>query len=434
MSDSKNNSDSDTSKDENVSVNKIIKDMGKSEFKKTETDMNFQLLANEDKLKSKSDVDIFKKQDDKSESDSDSSDSDSDKNTSYHNTSLSVKSSKDELKTEDEMLQKLDMLRKLAELKKMGVKLSQNYSMESNYKAMKYEYELHKKIKSKENGIKWMSTMFMGCCYGIEMANKKFDPFSFKLDGWSKQINGDITNYYDVFGELQEKYFNKDSSVSPELKLVGLMGMSAFQFHMMRSMTNSMPDLNTQFKKDPELLKKLRQQVSDKKNMYAKRQHEEANKKISDLQMLRKQRMLYQNRINKERELQIQANKLNTLNSDSRSMYSAPYQQRTIISPPRHIRQFPQQKTIVPPQRIIRQPNSQTLKLGMASKLTRIQKLNRRENIQPRPIVNINPKLNAIVSKKLNKDTESILSVKKNSAPIKRKRGRPRKKKIQIIT
>ena len=67
------------------------------------------------------------------------------------------------------MLKKLDMLRKLGELAQYGVKLSQNYNMNSDYFAMKYEYELHKNIRAKQNSVNWMSSLMLNCIYGIEI-------------------------------------------------------------------------------------------------------------------------------------------------------------------------------------------------------------------------------------------------------------------------
>lgn len=39
-----------------------------------------------------------------------------------------------------------------------------------------------------------------------EFANNKFNPLKFKLDGWSENINDNITDYDEVFEKLHEKY------------------------------------------------------------------------------------------------------------------------------------------------------------------------------------------------------------------------------------
>ena len=130
-----------------------------------------------------------------------------------------------ELAPEAQMLKKLDMLRKLGELAQYGVKLSQNYNMSSDYFTMKYEYELHKNIRAKQNSVNWMSSLMLNCIYGVEILNDKYNPFDLKLKNWSEQINADINNYYDIFGEIADgvaegilytyKYFLKSSK--PEI-------------------------------------------------------------------------------------------------------------------------------------------------------------------------------------------------------------------------
>lgn len=137
-----------------------------------------------------------------------------------------------ELSPEQQMLRKLDMLRKLGELAQYGVKLSQNYNMNSDYFTMKYEYQLHTNIRAKQNFINWTSSIMLNCIYGLEILNDKYDPFSLKLTNWSQQINADISSYYDVFGEIYEKYNKPGKSMSPELKLILMIGGSALKFHL----------------------------------------------------------------------------------------------------------------------------------------------------------------------------------------------------------
>ena len=78
-----------------------------------------------------------------------------------------------ELSPEQQMLRKLDILRKLGELAQYGVKLSHNYNMNSDYFTMKYEYQLHTNIRSKQNFINWTSSIMLNCIYGLEILNEK---------------------------------------------------------------------------------------------------------------------------------------------------------------------------------------------------------------------------------------------------------------------
>lgn len=197
-------------------------------------------------------------------------------------------------------LQKLNMLRKLGELAQKGIKLSQNYNMNSDLDAMMYEYELHVSIKSKQNSINWMSNIMMNCIYGIEMMNDKYDPFSLKLTGWSESINRDINSYYDIFGELYEKYSGPGKNIAPELKLVFALSASAIKFHLTNTVINGLPSINEEFKNNPAMAQKLREKaLADKvKQMnttekqqlenYINKQRENAYKKANDMRMLEK--------------------------------------------------------------------------------------------------------------------------------------------------
>ncbi|QKF93945.1 hypothetical protein QKU48_gp0487 [Fadolivirus algeromassiliense] len=202
--------------------------------------------------------------------------------------------------SEEELnLAKLEMLRKLGELTQYGVKLSQNYNMNSDYKAMKYEYELHRSIRDKHNGTKWLSNLMLNVCWGVELANENFNPFEFKLKGWSEQMNEDIDEYYDVLGELYEKYFKSGKPIPPELKLVLMIGGSAVKFHIAHTALGKIPSLSEALMQNPALANKLKEQaVTDKvkeqfdkqKETFEKKSNEQhlmATKKAQDLQMLK---------------------------------------------------------------------------------------------------------------------------------------------------
>jgi len=120
---------------------------------------------------------------------------------------------------EETMREKFKYLRKLEALEKKGVELSKKYSMESNLQEMIGEYETIMDEKSKQNSIKFQGNMLMAVINGIEFLNGKFDPFDVKLDGWSDQIQENITDYDDIFAELHDKYKSK-ASMAPELKLL----------------------------------------------------------------------------------------------------------------------------------------------------------------------------------------------------------------------
>jgi hypothetical protein len=97
--------------------------------------------------------------------------------------------------------------------------------------------------------------MLMAVINGMEFLNNKFDPFDIKLDGWSEQIQENITDYDDVFAELFEKYKSK-ASMAPELKLLFQLGGSAMMVHMTNTMfKSSMPGMDDILRQNPDLMR-----------------------------------------------------------------------------------------------------------------------------------------------------------------------------------
>jgi len=212
-----------------------------------------------------------------------------------------------ELSADKQMLKRLDMLRKLGELVQYGVKLSQNYNMNSDYFAMKYEFELHKNIRAKQNSVNWMSSLMLNCIYGIEILNEKYNPFDLKLKNWSEQINADINNYYDVFGEIYEKYNQPGKNMAPELKLVLMISGSALKFHLNNTLLSqnnkTIPNLSQSDNQDPAMLEQMRakaaydkiKEETIKNNELLKdktnKEHEQALKQMSDMMYLQNKKI-----------------------------------------------------------------------------------------------------------------------------------------------
>ena len=160
------------------------------------------------------------------------------------------KMSKDEL-----LREKFKYLRKLEALEKKGVELSKKYNMDSPLQEMQGEYETIMEEKTKQNSVKFQGNMLMAVINGIEFLNNKFDPFDIKLDGWSEQLQENITDYDDVFSELYEKYKSK-ASMAPELKLLFQLGGSAMMVHMTNTMFKSaMPGMDDILRQNPDLMR-----------------------------------------------------------------------------------------------------------------------------------------------------------------------------------
>ena len=158
--------------------------------------------------------------------------------------------------SKEEMLkEKFKYLSKLKTLEKKGIELSKVYTMDSSLQEMIGEYETIMEEKSKLNSVKFQGNMLMAVINGIEFLNNKFDPFDVKLDGWSEQIQENISDYDDIFSELHEKYKSK-ASMAPELKLLFQLGGSAMMVHMTNTMFKSaMPGMDDILRQNPDLMR-----------------------------------------------------------------------------------------------------------------------------------------------------------------------------------
>lgn len=164
-----------------------------------------------------------------------------------------------QMSKEELLREKFKMLQKLEELETKGVRLSKKYTMESSLLEMKGEYETHLEEREKKNSVKFQQKLLMTAITGLEFLNNKFDPFDLKLDGWSEQINENIDDYDEIFGELHEKYKSK-AKMAPELKLLFQLGGSAIMLHMTNTMFKSaMPGMDDIMRQNPELMKQFTQ-------------------------------------------------------------------------------------------------------------------------------------------------------------------------------
>ena len=153
--------------------------------------------------------------------------------------------------------EKIDMLYKFRKLEGQGIKPTMNYNMNSNLEDMRSEYYKLKKQRENENSVKFQRKILMAAVTGAEFLNNKFDPFSVKLDGWSESVNDSITDFDEVFEELAEKYGGK-SEIAPELKLVMMLGGSAFMFHLTQTLfKSSMPGMGDIMQQNPDLMKQF---------------------------------------------------------------------------------------------------------------------------------------------------------------------------------
>lgn len=331
---------------------------------------------------------------------------------------------------EDEMLAKLDMLRKLGELTQHGVKLSQSYNMNSDYKSMKYEHELHTQIRAKHNGVKWMSNMMLNVIWGLEMANDKFNPFDIHLKGWSEQVNDDIDSYYDPLSELYEKYFKGGKSMPPELKLMFMISGSAIKFHMTHSLINSAPNIGDFIKGNPGLAAQMhdsaisdraREQANKQRETFMTRasgQHGQATQQAADLQMLHQQQEEYMRMQQEQRQAEVDElqRQLALQRSDTASAYTnnSHFQNQQTMRPahiPNSLRgRYPTNAPVGNMYDNLQNPNGNISPAQVQELLRQQSILEQKDRLAQRDInrLNINPELDDIIVNKFHDDRSQV--------------------------
>ena len=136
---------------------------------------------------------------------------------------------------------KMEKLAKLIELKNRGFKLTKTYDMNSNYEEMCFEIDHWNNYQMKKDGVELGKSFLMNAITALEFLNDRYDPFSFKLNGWSEHVKVNSDNYNDVFGELYDKYKTTGKKIEPEIKLLLMLSASAVTFHASKSLTDSLP-------------------------------------------------------------------------------------------------------------------------------------------------------------------------------------------------
>ena len=172
----------------------------------------------------------------------------------------------DQLPIKVQKFKKLEKFAKLMHLKNnCGVKLTQEYNLNSKYEDMEFELQYHTNIANKKKGIELWKGFITNGVTAMEFMNERFDPFGFKLGGWSEHVKVGIDDYDEVLGELYEKYKGKGKKVEPEIKLMIMLVTSAATFHASKSLGDTIPGLDEVLKNNPELIHKLNRTIAGSK-------------------------------------------------------------------------------------------------------------------------------------------------------------------------
>ena len=134
------------------------------------------------------------------------------------------------------LAKKYEMLKNIGELKRAGIQISEEYDVDSDLSKMTAEYNFHSGIRNKDNAIKVQKSILMTSVAALEYLNDSYNPFDFKLKGWAEQVNHNLNDFDDVFGELYDKYKDKGGKIAPEIKLVMLLTGGAINYHLKKTL------------------------------------------------------------------------------------------------------------------------------------------------------------------------------------------------------
>jgi hypothetical protein len=138
-------------------------------------------------------------------------------------------------------MKKIELLRRLCEIKSKGFQLTKEYDFNSSIEEMEYEYSLLKSFADKKNGIKIYKSCLLNGISIVEFLNDKYDPFDFKLSGWSEHMSIEVDSYDDILEELYEKYKSSGAGMPVEVKFLLLIIASGAAFHFSKTQLGNIP-------------------------------------------------------------------------------------------------------------------------------------------------------------------------------------------------
>jgi len=149
------------------------------------------------------------------------------------------------LSPQEVRMKKIELLRRLSEIKSKGYNMTKEYDFNSSIEEMEYEYALLKSFADKRNGTKLYKNILLNGISLLEFVNDKYDPFEFKLNGWSEHMSVEIDSYEDIIEELYEKYKSTGKSTPPEVRLIFLIFASGAAFHFSKTQLGGIPGVSS---------------------------------------------------------------------------------------------------------------------------------------------------------------------------------------------
>lgn len=136
----------------------------------------------------------------------------------------------------EERKKKFELIYKIKALAKKGIAEPYGVDMSSSIGDIELVYNEMYESYNRKNSVALQRKMLVMSATLVEFLNNRYDPFDFKLDGWSESVYDSINNeeYDEVLEELHEKYKSK-AKMAPEVKILMMLGGSAFMHHTLSS-------------------------------------------------------------------------------------------------------------------------------------------------------------------------------------------------------
>jgi hypothetical protein len=159
-------------------------------------------------------------------------------------------------------MKRLEVYSQLMELKtKHGIKLSKDYTINSDYEEMEFERDFHYNSRNRSNGVNLAKSFLLNGIQAVEFLNDRYNPFKFKLNGWHDHMASNIEDFNEVLAELYEKYKGSGKKMEPEVRFVLMILFSGFTFHASQVLSKNIPGLDEAIRNNPSLLGKLQNTV-----------------------------------------------------------------------------------------------------------------------------------------------------------------------------
>jgi len=150
--------------------------------------------------------------------------------------------------------EKCDLLNKLQRLgQKKGIVVNKRMNVYTPVEDLRAEYKRVTYGIEIEQSVKFSRRALVACVTGLEWLNKKYDPLSLELNGWSESVMESLDDYDPVLEELAVKYKNS-MQMAPEVKMIMMLAGSGFAFHLSNSMFKALPNMTDVLKQNPELV------------------------------------------------------------------------------------------------------------------------------------------------------------------------------------